>query len=141
MLAGLLAAALTAAVAAPQARPIARQERLRPPDAVACDRNALTLYAGRVTAYERLADELRLTIATDWETSERVTLRAPDGGRLEDHMLLRGRRFTSDDWPAIEAESGRLREGVRVDAWICEGPIEPLLDWQPPREGEHLRSP
>jgi len=140
MLNRLLAAALATLAAAPPAPPVG-QERLRPPDAVACGRNELTLYAGRVTGYEHLERELRLTIATDWSTEERVTLSPPGEARLEDHMLVRGRRFTADDWSAIEAEPGKLREGVRVAAWICEGPVAPLLDWQPPREGGEPRSP
>jgi len=135
MLSGLLAAALIAIAALTQAAPVAGQDRLRPPDAVACDRSELRLYAGQVIAYERLERELRLTIATDWNTEERVTLRPAGEGRIEGRMLLRGRAFAPEDWSAIEAEPGRIREGVRVAAWICEGPVEPLLDWQPPREG------
>ena len=133
----ILLAVLLAPV--PPAAAQRRPGRLRPPEAVTCDRDQLTLYQGRVVVYERQASRLVVEIATDWDTREQVTLGPPPGRRLEDFMLLRGRPFEPSDWARIETQPGATDEVVRVAAWVCAGDAPPLLDWLSPAEPPVVR--
>jgi hypothetical protein len=92
--------------------------RMRPPAAVTCPRNDLTVYAGRVTKLEREKGATSLTIATDSKTTERSTIRHPESADPDASFLLKGKPFTKADWNAI-APKGALREGVRANAWVC----------------------
>jgi len=92
--------------------------RLRPPDAVTCPRNDLTVYAGRVTNLERQKGATALTIATDSKTTERVTIHHPDSADPDASFLLKGKPFGKADWDLI-APKGTLREGIRANAWVC----------------------
>jgi len=100
------------------------------PAAVSCDRNQLTSYFGHVIAYRRSAKQTWLRIATDYGTTEEVTV-AHDGaadGRA--HFLLRGQPFGAKDFAAIESKPGVLRKGTRATAWVCsDGKTAPLIDW------------
>jgi hypothetical protein len=83
--------------------------RVRPPDAVTCPRNNLTLYAGRVTALDRGTDVTTLTVATDWQTTERVSIPHPDSPDPEKSFHGNGarlstRRTRTDEWrPSLAA--------------------------------------
>ena len=101
--------------------------RIAPPAEITCDRNRLTVYAGQVADYSRKASDIRLTILTDWDTKERVALRAGD------KVLLQGKPITADGWRQVEVSEGKLLPRVRAAAWICEGD-RPVLDWQPPAQ-------
>ncbi len=121
----------SAAGAAPPevARPAAG--RLRPPEVVACPRDHLTVYAGRVLTYDRGPRSLSVRIRTDWDTTEEVRLAVPAGGTLASRCLLDGAPFGDDDWATIEASPGRLRPGMRAAAWVCDDGTPPVLDWRP----------
>jgi len=99
--------------------------RLAPPAAVTCDRNKLTVYSGKVTKYARKRDRTVITIATDWDTTETVTIREP----LRDYLVV-GTPFTGRDWSRIESKKGVLRPGMRVNAWVCQNG-RTIIDWQP----------
>jgi hypothetical protein len=92
--------------------------RMRPPDAVTCPRNDLTVYAGRVTSLDRQKGATLLTIVTDWKTTERVTVRHPDSADPDASFLFKGKPFGKADWDLI-APKGTLREGIRANAWVC----------------------
>lgn len=110
-----------------------RGGRVAPPAAVSCDRNKLTLYGGTVSKYSRKTGEVSLTIATDWQTTEKVTIRHA-GDDPSRHFLVAGTPFTKADWPRVEAKKGVLHPGMRANAWVCEGGPT-LIDWQPGRRG------
>lgn len=103
-----------------------RGGRLAPPAAVTCDRNRLTVYSGRVTKYSRKAERTVLTIATDWDTTETVSLR----GDPSSAYLIQGTPFTAKDWNRIESKKGVLHPGMRANAWVCTGG-RTVVDWQP----------
>lgn len=105
--------------------------RLRPPDAVTCPRDQLTVYTGRVIALERRPDTTTVTIATDWNTTERATVRHPDAGSPEASFLIKSQPFGKDDWNAI-APGGKLRENARASAWVCQDGRNPVIDWERP---------
>lgn len=105
--------------------------RIRPPVAVTCDRNNLTSYAGKVTKYSRRAGLITMTIETDWDTTEVVTLRHPRNSNASKWFLFRGKTFRNSDWKKIESSYGRLRRDMRVTAWICNDGRRPIVDWQP----------
>ncbi|HEY0160536.1 MAG TPA: rhodanese-like domain-containing protein [Thermoanaerobaculia bacterium] len=114
---------------APAAAPVASGGRLRPPDAVTCDRNQLTSYAGKVTSYRRERGLTRLVIHTSAETIETVSIRhtGDDPSRF---YLLDGAPFKAADWSRIERRKGVLRDGVSVVAWVCENGTS-IVDWRP----------
>jgi hypothetical protein len=101
--------------------------RRAPPAAVTCPRDHLTSYTGRVVSYRRTPETLLLTIHTDWDTTERVTL-APV--RLE-QLRMGGAPFAAEDWARLEAAPGDPRPGLRATAWMCDDGRPPLIDWQP----------
>src|SRR5262245_23859822 len=104
----LVLASLSAGPAA-QGRP----GRVRPPESVTCPRDNLTVFTGRVTGMTRLADAASLTIATDWQTTERVVVRHPDSRDPDASFLMAGKPFVKADWETI-APKGTLRDGVRA---------------------------
>lgn len=111
--------------------PAANTGRLRPPP-LACDRNHLTSWRGRVTGYRREEQQTWLEISTDYDTVETLTLPHPQAGDASGFYRLNGRDFTDADWRAIESAAGTLREGMRAIAWVCDdGVTPPVIDWQP----------
>lgn len=101
--------------------------RLMPPAALHCDRNDLTSYTGTVSHYSRSDEFIRLTLATDADTTEKFALRYSDTA-----MLIDGVPFTQADWGRIEAATGELRAGVRLTVWVCrDGKTPAVLDWRP----------
>lgn len=106
--------------------------RLAPPATLACDRNLLTSYNGEVSHYKRGLKATGITIHTDSGTIESLTLKHTSLDSLQQHFLLRGQAFTSDDWVSIEVESGVLLDGMRAIAWVCmDKQVAPVIDWQP----------
>jgi hypothetical protein len=104
--------------------------RMMPPARLSCDsRDGLTSYFGHVVAYRRSAKQAWLRIATDYGTTEEVSV--PLAGAADtSHFLLHGATFTAKDWPAIERRPGVLRKGTRATAWVCLGSKNPpLVDW------------
>jgi hypothetical protein len=126
----VLALALAAgASTAPAARTAAGGGRVRPPAQVSCGHGALTSYFGRVVAYRRSARQAWLRIATDYGTTEEVSVplaSATDTSRF----LMHGQAFGTRHWAAIETKPGVLRAGTRATAWVCVGGKQPpVIDW------------
>ncbi|NIP17104.1 MAG: hypothetical protein GWM87_02290 [Xanthomonadales bacterium] len=130
VLAALLAATCACAGQAPE---LARAPgRVAAPPTLSCDRNKLTSYNGRVTAYQRDAGATSLQVSTDWGTDEKIELHHVDGGNPAAHFRLAGQAFSANDWSRIESEPGVLRDGMRVIAWVCrDGVTPPVIDWRP----------
>lgn len=108
----------------------ARGGRLAPPDAVTCDRNELTSYAGSAKEYRRGKDATTIVIATSAGTTETVTLRHPGTNDPSKRFLIEGRPFAADDWKRIESKSGVLHPGVSLIAWVCADGTS-IVDWRP----------
>jgi hypothetical protein len=98
-----------------------------------CSPNDLTVYTGRVIAYERGREKTTLRIRTDWATTEDVTL--SHAGAADPSALFRyeGNPFTEKDWPRIELPNGALRPDTRASAWICKDRAF-LVNWGVPKE-------
>lgn len=111
--------------------------RVRPPTIVTCDRNNLTSYTGKVTRYSRRRGIIAMTIQTDWDTTETVTLRYPSKNDPSRWFLLRGKTFRKADWSKIELSRGRLKSNMRVSAWVCSDGRRPIIDWQPSTGNEN----
>jgi hypothetical protein len=107
-------------------------DRVAPPAAVTCPRNNLTSFTGRVTRWTRTLGETSLTIYTDWDTTETVTLKHAGTDEAIKWFLLNANAFQSSDWAQIEESKGKLKSGMRVTAWMCDDGRQPIVDWQPP---------
>ena len=108
-------------------------DRQRPPETFACRSNDLTSYTGTVVRYQRQTGQTTLTIRTDWETTETVTLRHPRSDDPSVFFRIQGRPFTGADWAAIERAKGVLRDGTRAAVWVCkDGKMQ--VDWLAPKE-------
>jgi hypothetical protein len=104
--------------------------RMMPPARLSCDsRDGLTSYFGHVVAYRRSAKQAWLRIATDYGTTEEVSVplaSATDTSRF----LMHGQPFGTRHWFAIETKPGVLRPGTRATAWVCgESKTAALIDW------------
>ena len=109
-------------------------QRLAPPEAVKCPRDNLTVYEGRVVAYRRAAAQTSLRIRTDAGTNESVTVRHGRGEDPSRWFLLWAEPFRPADWRLIESRRGRLRAGMRANAWVCNDGSNPVIDWRPRRD-------
>lgn len=105
--------------------------RLTPPAAVTCPRDQLTAYSGRVTWWSRMRDRSTLTIATDWDTTEVVTLRHRGTDDASEWFLVDGAPFTPGDWARIEEKKGAIKKDIRATAWVCGDGRQPTVDWRP----------
>ena len=107
-----------------------------------CDRNDLTLYDGRVTAYRRRKGSTFLRIRTNFDTTEEVTIRHPGTDDPSKFYLLNGQPFTKNDWRRIERRRNVLLTGMRANVWVCRDrpSIQPVVDWQPDDTGAYPRS-
>lgn len=119
----------------------AQDGRIRPPAAITCNRNNLTAYTGKVSSYSRRTGSTTLSIQTDWDTTETVTLRHPRTSNPARWFLLRGRAFKPGDWSAIESSKSRLQPNMRVTAWVCNDGRNAIIDWQPPTGDEATTPP
>jgi hypothetical protein len=108
------------------------QRRMAPPPSLACNRNQVTSFNGAVTEYKRDARSLVITIHTDWNTVETLSLRFSNPEEPLQNLMLNGRAFTKDDWPKIEKTTGALRDGMRAIAWVCINDDDlDVIDWRP----------
>jgi hypothetical protein len=108
--------------------------RLRPPEAIECPRNQLTLFTGLVLKYRRDPNLTELRIRTDAGTTEVATIQHLPSEPITRWFLLEGKRFEPTDWARIEQSPGKLRAGMRAAAWVCSDGRNPIFDWNPPRE-------
>jgi hypothetical protein len=108
--------------------------RLAPPHALACDRNQLTSWTGKVTGYQRNEQSIWIEISTDENTVEETTIDHRGFQDASSHFLLWGAPFKGSDWTAIEATPGNLIDGMRATVWVCEdGKTPAVIDWRPDR--------
>lgn len=109
--------------------------RLAVPDYVDCERNALTSWSGAVSDYLRTEGGIRLEMATDFGTKERLDLSLADRELLLSRLRLRGRPFKPSDWQLIEDANGNIQQGIRATIWICaDQEVLPIINWQPNAE-------
>ena len=108
--------------------------RQRPAESFACSRDNLTVYTGVVIEYRRAMGQTTLGIRTDWDTTERVTLKHPGTDDPSAFFRLAGRPFNpASDWTQIEQRKGVVRPGARASAWACsDGKV--MVDWGVPKE-------
>jgi hypothetical protein len=99
---------------------------------VPCGGKHPTVYAGRVVKLARQMDRTVITIWTDAATTERVPLNHRGTNDPTPFFRINGTEFQITDWPRIEYGPGRLREGQRAAAWVCDSG-EALVDWQIPQ--------
>lgn len=109
------------------------QGRLKPAEPLACSRDQLTSFTGRVTFYRRTPVELRLTLATDEATVEKFKLRFKRGDDAARWFLFAASKFEPQHWSEIERAPGQLKAGARATVWVCEGGAQPVIDWEAPR--------
>jgi hypothetical protein len=109
-----------------------RTGRLRPPEAVTCDRNKLTAFSGVVTAWSRNDSAASLRMSTDADTRESFTIRFEKGTPQEKWFLRAGEVFRPEDWAKIEKSPGVIRPGIQATVWVCEGGVNPIVDWRLP---------
>ncbi len=111
---------------------IETESRIAPPATLECDRNQLTSYNGEVVAYQRNDDSIRVTINTDWDTRETVTLKFTQKNEPAAHFLIDGHGFSETDWGRIETEPGVLVTGTRAFVWVClDAEMVSVIDWRP----------
>jgi hypothetical protein len=130
----LLWASLLGAVAGgDQVRGTQEGARQRAPESFSCDRNNLTSYTGVVTTYRRQTGSTSLTIRTDYDTTEAVSLKHPGTDDPSRFFRMQGEPFAAADWTRIETRKGVLRDGTRASAWVCaDGRV--MVDWGVPSE-------
>jgi hypothetical protein len=126
----------------PQEQQPSPRGRVMPLPGLKCDRNDLTLYDGRVTAYRRRQGSTFLRIRTNFDTTEEVTIRHPATDDPSKFYLLNGQPFTKNDWRRIERRRKVLIKGMRANVWVCRDKpsIQPIVDWQPDDTGAYPRS-
>jgi hypothetical protein len=86
---------------------------------------------GEVAAYSRTADAVKLTIDTEWNTTEPVEMRLKAGEQFADRFRLDGEAFAAEDLARIEVEPGKLKPGMRANVWVCEDSGPAWIDWRP----------
>jgi hypothetical protein len=127
------AALLVPVVEGSQARRTQEGARQRAPEFFTCDRNNLTSYTGVVRNYRRDTGTTSLTIRTDYDTTEQVSLKHPGTDDPSKLFRMQGEPFAPADWNRIESRKGVLREGTRASAWVCtDGRV--MVDWGVPSE-------
>jgi rhodanese-related sulfurtransferase len=98
--------------------------RLAPPSAIPCDRNYVTVYNGKVTAFRRTKKSTSITIATDFATVESVTASSPI-------WLVNGEPMKTADW-----KRAGIGKGGRANVWFCSTVRQrPVIDWRPDENG------
>jgi hypothetical protein len=73
-----------------------------------------------------------LTIRTDWDTTEEVTLDHKGLANAMKWFLYRGAPFTEDHWEKIRDATGGLRRNIRAGAWVCSDGRNAIIDWDVP---------
>jgi len=117
-----------------QSRPAQEPARQQPLEGFACSRDNLTSYSGEVIEYRRAVGETTLRIRTDWDSTERVTLKHPGTDDPSAFFRIEGRPFNAaSDWSRIEQRKGVLVPAARAAAWVCsDGRV--MVDWGAPKE-------
>ena len=119
----------------------AQNKRSAPPSILACDTNQLTSFDGVVSVFQRGNDSTTITINTDWDTIETVTIEHPDPQGLLQFLMQDGQPFEQKDWSRIETEPGILIDGMRAVVWFClDETTQPVIDWRPAEPGHQTRS-
>ena len=122
-------------------RSTGQNERSAPPATLACDINQLTSFDGLVTHYQRDVATTSITIDTDWDTVESLTIKHPGPQGLLQYLKLDGRQFKEKDWPLIESGPGILIEGMRAVVWVClDEETQAVIDWRPGTGAPGLRN-
>ncbi len=108
-----------------------RRSRLMVPDFVSCERNNLTSFSGKPTKYNRENGELEITIATDFDTVETITVGYPSSTALMESFFIKGKAVDLKSWQEFEESVGILSGKISVTAWVCnlEG-IAPVFVWK-----------
>ena len=136
----VLLAAMTRAAALPTEQVARAGRRPLPPATLSCERNQLTSWQGEVRDYRRTESSTRLTIDTDSETVEELSLDFGTKEALRPLFLIQGRPFTDDDWSRIEPSPGQLKEGMRAIVWVClDEQTRPIIDWRPDEVGRSIQ--
>ena len=106
--------------------------RIAPPEILQCDRNKLTSYQGKVSAFEfRGASALELTIETDWGSEESFAVEAECPAALAARMLRDGQLLTADEWDGLQSGAAELSPDTYAIAWVCEDGVTPtVIDWR-----------
>lgn len=130
---GWLLLLLTLAANLPAAAQPAPPARVLPPADIECPPDHLTLYGGQVQHYRRSAGRTELRLHTDWGTDETVVILHPGSDDPSRWFLIGRQPFQAADWPRIESSPGRLHDGLRAAAWVCDDGRNPRVDWQPPK--------
>lgn len=110
----------------------ASSQRIRPPDAIKCDRNNLTSFTGRVLLLTRKAGNTIIRMRTDENTTERFIIRHPGTNDPTPFFLLRTEPFKKDNWILIEVRKNVVKPKMRATVWVCNDGSNPIVDWQPP---------
>ncbi len=135
----LLAACLSVSSLAAGEQDGAGQGRLRPPAGLSCDRNDMTSFTGRITAYSRTARRIFIRVRTDEQTTEQFTIWLRRGEDASKKFLLRGEAFQPRDWRKIERSRGLLKQGMRATIWACRDERDDfraeIIDWRPGEGG------
>ena len=110
----------------------AQEHRIGPPASLKCDRSDVTLYDGRVLAYERRKGKTFLRIRTSFDTTEEANIIHPGTADPSRFYLINGEAFKLEDWKRIERRKGVLRNGMQANVWVCrDNPsIQPVVDWR-----------
>ncbi|HYI13452.1 MAG TPA: rhodanese-like domain-containing protein [Thermoanaerobaculia bacterium] len=114
----------------PAPAPASGGGRLAPPDAIQCDRNQLTSYAGRIARYSRTKGKTVLVMDTSADTVETLTVVHPGTDDPSRFYLLEGQPFTKKDWAKVERKKGELQPNLSAVAWVCTGGPT-VIDWRP----------
>ena len=85
-------------------------ERRRPPEITGCSRDRLTSFTGRIVALKRDARGIGVTIAADWDSTERLRIPSTLDGAV------------------------KLKQGERVTLWVCGESRVVRIDRLPPKE-------
>ncbi|MBY6190695.1 hypothetical protein KUV22_09740 [Microbulbifer agarilyticus] len=108
-------------------------QRLAVPEYVTCDRNQLTSWQGEITRVTRQGNGIDLAIATDYGTSESLTMTGASWEEVLAQFRLAGRPFRADDWDRLFDTEGNHQPGLRAIVWLCQAADQqPIVNWQLP---------
>ncbi|MGS2719611.1 hypothetical protein [Paraglaciecola aestuariivivens] len=109
----------------------AKAERLLVPDYVSCERNHLTSWVGFVSKFKLTENKLEISIATNEQTLEQLTLEFSSEAELLTHFYLNGEKFSPSDWQSITTSDKQLIAKTRAVVWIClDDSKPPVINWR-----------
>lgn len=110
----------------------AQSQRLMVPSYFECQRNLVTSWTGEIVKYQRLSDTINLTIFTDADTVENISITFKNLEQLQEQFYLNNKAFEGTNWQKIESSPAQLHNKMRATIWLCECPtVKPLINWQP----------